>query len=207
MSTLIIGAHGSMGQRYQAILKYHLRKPFDCVDKELTGVKLLDRAQHYESFIVATPTETHAQIVSDLAIFGKPILCEKPVVKDAQEMDELILTLRRHKTPFRMMYQYSLLARENSIGSSYYKYFRHGSDGLVWDCMQIIALARGQCELSEDSAIWMCKINGRKISIYDMDSAYIGYVHKWFTEPAMDLGYLKAIHEKVREAAKRAPGA
>ncbi len=96
-----------------------------------------------------------------------------------------------------MTYQYSLIASKDTIGKSFYNYFRHGNDGLAWDCLQIIGLARGAISLEECSPVWSCVINGRRVPLAAMDAAYIGYVQSWFKNPHQDMGLLQAIHEKT----------
>jgi len=89
------------------------------------------------------------------------------------------------------------LAGKNRIGRSHYDYFRHGNDGLVWDCLQIIALARSAPLLRETSPMWSSMINGKALNIAHMDAAYMAYVQAWFKYPAQDMGEIIGIHEKV----------
>lgn len=203
MSVLIIGSEGSMGKRYQSILRF-LGKSFMCVDLHNKNTDYEYMHRRASGFIVATPTGTHHSIIKSLAPNRKPILCEKPVTKSPAEFTDMKVALMENKTPFRMMMQYEMLVGKSRIGPTFYDYFRHGNDGLIWDCMQIIALARGKVELRENSPIWMCKINGQMLSLSHMDAAYIGYVQKWFNDPSQDLGYLTAIHQKVQDSEKKA---
>lgn len=198
---LIIGSKGSMGQRYQAILKY-LGKKFEGIDLDTPPGIALNLTGKASSYIVATPTDTHVGIIRTLMPHGKPILCEKPVCTDVVELEKLFKDLKHARTPFRMMFQYALLSEANRVGKSHYNYFRHGNDGLVWDCLQIIALSRGPLELNEMSPIWTCVLNGKRIQIQDMDAAYIGYVQKWLVEPAQDLDRILAAHQKTSEIQK-----
>jgi hypothetical protein len=203
MSVLIVGSEGSMGKRYQAILKY-LNRKFICVDKQNTLNEVSTAAQKSQGIIIATPTHTHGDLIRQFAMLGKPILCEKPITKDPQELKDIITDLKTWGSPFRMMMQYEMLIDRSTIGPSHYDYFKHGSDGLIWDCMQIIALARAKLELREESPVWSCKINGKTLSLAHMDAAYIGYVQKWFQSPRQDLGYIESVHQKVLDAEKKA---
>ncbi len=196
MSTLIIGNKGSMGIRYQAILN-HLRKPFVGIDK---GGPI--PAEDFDSFIIATPTETHASIIQMLSPYKKPILCEKPVSKNIGEVTEILHQVSADKTPFKMMLQYEVLSANTTTGLSLYNYFRHGRDGLAWDCIQIIGLARGEVSLSEESPIWQCWINGKELSLSHMDYAYVKYVDDWFKQPHQDKSQILDIHVKTDEAAR-----
>lgn len=199
MSIVLIGSEGSMGKRYQAIFRY-LGIKFQSFDAH-HGLRLVTQAvSKAEGVVIASPTATHAQYIRALAPLRKPILCEKPVMKDLAELRECLAQLRDAGTPFRMMLQYSMLVQPNRIGRSFYNYFRHGSDGLIWDCLQVIALARGPCALKEESPVWSCMINGQRLNIAHMDAAYIAYIQKWLRDPSQDLEGIYAIHERVRAA-------
>lgn len=196
---LLVGAKGSMGKRYQSILRF-LGKDFIGVDKETDDRKRAKLMGECDGVIIATPTESHENLIAEMAPFKKPILCEKPVTKDLGGLIAVTKRLETEGTPFRMMFQYSMLVNPNRIGKTLYNYFRHGQDGIMWDCLQVIGLARGECVLKEDSPVWACMINGQRLSIADMDSAYIAYVQKWFTTPHQDLGAIRGLHERVHEA-------
>lgn len=199
MSILIVGADGNMGHRYRAIMRY-LGKEVLGTDRQHNRHHVKAMAEKSEGIIVATPTATHVDIIRDLIPLGKPILCEKPVTKDVSQIKELAKELGN--TPFRMVFQYSLLAEKNRIGRSYYDYFKHGSDGLGWDCMQVIAISRQRPDLGEESPIWKCMINGKPLQIGHMDAAYIAYCQEWFKKPSQDMGEIIAAHEKTHVIAK-----
>lgn len=192
-----------MGKRYKAILKF-LGKQFYAADKEISRKDYLNIAKNSTGVIIATPTETHEEIIRDMMPVKIPILCEKPVGMNISKLNDLIYDMQKSGTSFRMMFQYSHLIDKNRIGKTRYDYFRHGKDGLVWDCLQIIGLARGEVTLLEDSPVWSCVINGQTVDISHMDAAYVHYVQKWFSSPAQDLGFIQAIHEKVSDMAKEA---
>lgn len=191
---LVIGANGSMGTRYQAILK-HLGAPFICVD---IGSKLEDiRDKTITGVIIASPTETHLSFIELFAALGVPILCEKPLSKNKSELQQIKSIVEEHNVNLTMTMQYKMLDQRDIDGDTEYNYFKHGNDGLSWDCIQIIGLARGQVFLREDSPIWKCTLNGNKLSIADMDQAYIDFVKHWLKEPGDDIDELIDIHEKV----------
>lgn len=196
--TLLIGSEGSMGKRYQAILK-HLKRDYVPVDRYHTLEKIKEHAAECDNIIIATPTNTHVPYLRHLMPFKKPMLCEKPITKDIKELKEVFYELSQFERSIRMTMQYSFITDKGAEGDSLYDYFRHGSDGLVWDCMQIIALAKGKIELKEESPVWTCKINGDYLDIGDMDWAYVQNVADWFYQPYQDLSYLLDIHEKVSE--------
>lgn len=198
----IVGANGSMGKRYQAILNY-LDKPFRCIDVDTPLEEAKGVCQFATGVIVATPTETHLAILKLLGKQHVPILCEKPISKSVAEVTEILNFAKDSKIPFRMTYQYEMLDGSGRSGNSYYNYFRHGSDGLVWDCMQIISLARGDVKLEETSPVWTCRLNGKSLNLSLMDRAYIQYIEKWFEEPSQDLGLLLDAHLKTEEFEKK----
>ncbi len=191
--TLIIGSEGSMGKRYQAILKF-LGEPFGCYDLKTHGfLKLCDQ---YSRYIIATPTHTHLEWVARLDEYLKPILCEKPLSKDLVEVKEIL----KCKSPLSMMMQYTWLFDRHSFGRSFYDYYNHGPDGLIWDCFQIIALASGEIELKESSPVWSCRINGTKIQRQAMDAAYVEFVRAWLKgEAVVTRDQLLKWHEKVKQ--------
>lgn len=196
MSYLIIGANGSMGQRYQAILK-HLGKTVVCADVETPLEKVLNAADWADGVILATPTETHYDYLRWLAPqIDPPILCEKPVTKSMDELHLLFDLLIDQRTNFTMMLQYQMLDSDK-VGSSNYNYFRTGKDGLIWDCFQVIALARGPVHVDNTSPIWTCRLNGKALSLSDMDKAYVDFVAQWIERPGHDLAWLMDMHQKV----------
>lgn len=203
MKVLIIGSEGSMGKRYQAILDYIGHEKV-LADKKDDRIEICLKAMQSDRIIIATPTETHAQILHWVMPQGKPILCEKPVCKNLDELVEIISYAKWNKTPLAMVMQYKYLVEPESEGPSSYNYFRHGNDGLIWDCFQIIALAKGEVTLAEDSPYWQCQINGQRLSIESMDSAYVTMLREWIEKPYSDVENLYAIHEKVSKYANSA---
>jgi hypothetical protein len=193
--TLIIGSEGSMGKRYQAILK-HLHEPFEKYDPKLHGSKFPDDRE-FKRFIIASPTDTHAMWVKKLDVYKRPILCEKPLSKDLEEVEDIL----QCESPITMMMQYYMLADKQSYGPSFYNFYHHGPDGMVWDCFQIIALAKGEVELHETSPIWKCMINGRNIQRGHMDGAYVEFVREWIRGGLPALGRIQLMlwHRKVKE--------
>lgn len=196
MNVLIIGANGSMGTRYRAILA-HLGVNYWCVDKGDQIRDVLELAEKATHVIVATPTETHLSVLASLSEIKCPILCEKPLAKSYYELvmiRDLVLSKRLNLT---MTMQYKMLDDVNSEGLSSYDYFKHGSDGLNWDCLQIIALARGEVSVKERSPVWKCTLNGKILKLSDMDMAYIKFIEYWLENPGDDIDDLIRIHEKV----------
>lgn len=199
MKVLIVGSEGNMGQRYKMILKY-LKVPFSCFDTKLE-TSLLAASLDCDRAIIATPTEHHTSNIRDVMKYLKgPILCEKPICKDLLELGKLLDECKANGTDLRMVYQYKKVYRDDVLaGPSYYNYFKHGSDGLNWDCIQIIGLARGSVRISENSPFWNCVINGQTLRIQDMDMAYVEYVADWLKSPVLCAGPDEILdaHKKV----------
>lgn len=205
MSVLIVGAAGNMGARYRAILEY-LGEDFVGVDREhsfLETARLAERASH---ILITTPTHTHAHLIEKLSIFGKPIKCEKPIVKDAQEVARLYDVTAKNGSNLSMVYQYKELVHPDEVGWSSYDYFKHGGDGLAWDCIQILGLAKGEVLLNETSPIWKCTINDRDLSIADMDTAYVQMVGNWLDGADQDASEIIAAHSRASEWERKLNG-
>lgn len=194
---LIVGGLGNMGKRYRLILE-SLGKSTCVVDKMHDYKTILDLAMQSDGIIIATPTDTHIDFINLFAPLGKPILCEKPLCKDLDVLQKTFNNLKKYNTPFSMILQYGELVDPNSTGVSSYNFFRHGSDGLFWDCIQIIGLAKGIVGVSEKSHIWKCEINGKKINVADMDYAYERFIFNWLLKPSQDLDMLFNMHKKVK---------
>lgn len=189
---LLLGAKGSMGRRYQAILKY-LGKPY-------IGLDLNDNPhftkQEITGIIIATPTETHFNLIKKYASWGVPILCEKPITKNQHELDE-ILSLTGLKLQMVNQYEFLNIGKEKGK-KTHYNYFRHGNDGIEWDCINIIGLSHSKTiTLLEDSPVWTCVINGKKLHLSHMDKAYVEMVETWLKKPKNNLSYAKKAHLKV----------
>lgn len=199
MSVLIVGADGNMGARYKAVLEY-LGVPYSGVDKHHSEQWVQTAARNAKSIIIATPTDTHTQVIRTLGELNRPILCEKPLTKDMDDLEDCLDFCRDVGTNLTMVYQYSMLnPGPELMGWTHYNYFRHGSDGLVWDCIQVIGLARGPLALEESSPIWTCTLNGRTLSLSSMDRAYVDFVDNWLRRPGHSLDMLQDIHEKTAE--------
>lgn len=189
--TLLIGCLGSMGQRYQAILNY-LKEPFEGIDVAKFSKRPF---KEFDRFIIATPTPTHFKWFLELQEFKKPILIEKPISKNLDEVRQIV----NGQAPVSMMMQYKFLMDPTSMGPSSYNYFRHGNDGLVWDLFQIIALSNSHPDIAEDSPIWSCWINGKKLNLSDMDAAYVKAVSSFLSGQMVPPHQIIKWHEKVAE--------
>lgn len=194
-----------MGKRYQAILS-HLGKSFCTADIETPNSEIMSYAKASDGIVLATPTGTHVDYIQSLAHLKRPILCEKPIAMNLTDLKTVREIVEKTNLNFSMTLQYKMLDFETSRGPSKYNYFRHGNDGLVWDCIQIIGLARGEVSLSESSPIWECILNNRVLNLSMMDRAYVDFVQEWLISPGQDIGWIMDMHYKTQEMAERLSG-
>lgn len=196
----LIGSEGSMGLRYQTILNY-LREPFVALDKaKPDSAMIIKKASACDKIIIATPTITHMEYLRAFLPLKKPILCEKPVWKNLDELIDLHAECNRNGWSYNMVMQYKEYDISQDTGRwSSYNYFRHGDDGKAWDCMQTIGLAKGPVWIKEDSPVWECTINGRSLAFNFMDRAYVIHTMKFIAgtlDQTMD--EILLLHKKVQ---------
>lgn len=192
---LLVGSEGAQGKRYQAILR-HLNRRYARMDLRVVDDFSWDEITH---IILATPTANHVEEFRRFAATGRPILVEKPFSKHVESIRQLARIYDGYE--LAMVMQYRHLLRPGHEGLSYYNYFRHGSDGLAWDCLQTIAFAKGDVQLSETSPIWSCQINGQPLDISEMDGAYVTEVDEFLWGRRQSWDEIIAIHEKVERYA------
>lgn len=201
MKICVIGYLGNMGQRYCRILE-HLGHQWIGTDAcESHGFYDFVRpTKEADAVIIASPTRAHADQVRVLKDCGLPILCEKPLTKDLVELEKLLEDLKFAGTRLQMVSQYDYIYFPKSVISpTIYNYFKHGSDGIYWDCINIIYHASDIVILRETSPIWYCQINGYSLKLADMDHAYITMVDWWLKDPKDDLGRIWNAHKKAHD--------
>lgn len=196
MSVLLLGHLGGMGKRYAAIL--------NALGETVLGYDQgddLDRVQlgSIRGIIIATPTDLHLSHIARFKGTGIPILCEKPFTRDVPLLQAFAAGYKPSDSPLQMVMQYEFLCDKNARGPSVYNYFRHGNDGLYWDCIQIIGLAKSHVEIREESFFWHCVINGQTLNIQAMDWAYYFMLKDWLAAPKHDLPRIVDIHKKVAQ--------
>lgn len=194
MNVFIAGIMGNMGSRYMKILSQMPKLNIYGWDREVSFVQQAEfcRQKNVDRIIIATPTSTH---VDALNLFTSicphiPILCEKPIARQALDGSPDNLT---------MVNQYAYLVDPDSIGKTYYNYWKTGNDGLYWDCINIIGMANGDVEVKADSPIWQCQINGKQLSLADMDQAYVDMIEDWVKEPIPNGDYIDHAHMAVED--------
>lgn len=192
MSIGIIGASGNMGRRYAAVCRY-VGIPWLGFDIDNIHT-ITDYAESLKSLLIATPTATHLELIQSFQKLRLPMLVEKPVVTNAEDLE----TLLSLGAPVRMVNQYQYLCDSGSSGESHYDYWNSGKDG-VWDFINIVGLSETPPILRNSSPIWKCQINGQALNIRDMDHAYCDMIWDWYKNPTPNLSYLESAHRKVLE--------
>ncbi len=202
MKVYIFGNKGNMGRRYAAILRELGHESYGCDPSAPECSQPLGSFDDYDAYIVATPTSTHLEILSDLLDCNKPVLCEKPFVKNAGiELTLLLKYAEERKMQLSMVsqYDYCILNKEET-GLTSYDYYHSGPDGIAWDCINLIWHASGPIELKNESPIWKCQINGESLTLDLVADSYLTMINEWLNRP-YEPQYeriLKA-HQKVEE--------
>jgi hypothetical protein len=171
----VIGFMGNMGRRYCAIL--------DFFKVDYIGTDIDDHAwPEAERVIIATPTDTHYSILKKFRDFKGKILCEKPITKCKEELEEI----KSWNLNLSIVNQYRYLNSLSRIhaleNTSFYDYFNSGKDGIVWDCISLVALAKGKITLSNKSPGWTCMLNGKEYLSQFMDDAYVMMIKEWLMD-------------------------
>lgn len=150
-----------------------------------------------DAFIIASPTMAHEGHIEWFSQFKKPMLCEKPICVGIPEL------AIKNTNLIQMVCQYKYLSpydfyRDND--TSYWDYWNSGRDGLVWDCIQVIGLAKNKITLENTSPKWRCKINNHTYQIQSMDFAYIEMIKKWLNkETICEYSEFMNWHQKTLE--------
>lgn len=208
---LIMGGNGNMGRRYQAILKslgvdYIV---FDLAENlGVTRYYQTLRAHLYEcdGVIIATPTKAHYQNLMEVIGFGASdvaILCEKPFSLNFDEVEACRRAVTSSSVKFQMVNQYRHVDRDRlrwhgEENETIYDYYHSGTDGIFWDCINIIGLdTTGNITLKNDSPVWKCKLNGHYVNRSDVDQSYVAMVKLWLERPITNVDYMVQAHQKT----------
>jgi hypothetical protein len=182
-----------MGRRYQAILR-HLGRRVCPLDVEARPAEVERLARHAEGIVLATPTGTHAAYCQLLEALAVPLLCEKPVTMDLPTLEVIL----RRPGPFAMMAQYAMLDDPAASWETAYNFYQSGSDGLAWDCVTLLGLARGPVTLRAESPVWRCRLNGRALTLDAVGQAYVDFVASWLERPGFqDRAWVREAHRRA----------
>ena len=180
----IVGYNGNMARRYRAILDY--------LDISHCGEDVghrFGRLDECQGVIITTPTNMHLWHLDQFERTGLPILCEKPISLG-------VFTLPKDAN-IQMVNQYAFTGPWPE-GVTYYNNWNTGKDGLEWDCINIIGLARGEVVVENNSPFWKCAINGKELTLHDIDMGYIKMIEAWAKRPEPNIDYILKAHDKVR---------
>ena len=116
MRIAVIGA-GRMGAlRTEDLVKFGAE--VTVFNRTLAGAKLLAdkfnsgsgeisniQKSKFDGYVVATATDSHVGLLSDLIPLGKPILCEKPISLTVEETDSVIADCKKFGTHIQVGFQ------------------------------------------------------------------------------------------------------
>jgi hypothetical protein len=182
VKVLLIGGKGSMGKRYQAILKMMDKDAiiYDWFDKKVStedGIMDLSKVE-FDKAIICSTTETHYDYCRQMIDLEKPFLCEKPLSKSLEECEDL--ADRDVKYLGNVVCNYSLISRffsdffEGPLIIEY-DYYNPGKDHILWDGCQLIYLDKN-AKLSNRSPVWKLKMGGSEIMYSLVERSYIWMV-------------------------------
>lgn len=184
MNIFLYGGAGNMGKRYQAILlhqgvKYHI------IDPEHGYNEPYDIFP--DGIIIATPTETHFDLILDChgQFPDVPILCEKPISKEYDEIKELVNTDGLNLTMVNQ-YEYAIYCKPQTLknGMTFYDFYNSGKDGILWDVINIVGLHKNKSNpvlIANNSPFWTCSIDGRILDITDVERGYHYMIDCWIS--------------------------
>jgi hypothetical protein len=135
-----------------------------------------------------------------IAGLGLGFLCEKPIDQSAKRIQELIDL----GADGRMVCNWAFVSQNPLIpGMNQVQYdnYNTGKDGLAWDCIQLIHLAKDFPELSTNSPYLNCHINGTRIHEGHIALSYKKMIEAWLEDPTRlwSLQEAKKATEKVIE--------
>jgi hypothetical protein len=176
----IVGYKGNMGRRYAAICKYEGIK--------YSGNDSTGAIRESEKYIIATPTDTHAHILLDIATtISKPasFLIEKPIDRNFKKGLRAIEAAESlgHKVYMVNNYAYYSEGIIEDEGDTHYDFYNSGGDGIAPDCIQLIHLARnGVGYLKNENPVWDCMINGTQLNRELIDICYIRMIKDFYSD-------------------------
>lgn len=161
----VIGGLGRIGRRYRSLLAY-MGEGVLVYDTAQDGEALGDVLSRSTHCILATPTETHLDVLSQIPE-NIPVLVEKPVAKHAD------FDASRPNAYTVCNYKFVFEALEAEVGSHVvYDYYNSGPDGLHWDCCQLIHLDK-KAELRSELPFWTLLIDNKQVPYTTLEKSYL----------------------------------
>lgn len=159
-----------MGKRYTAIVKWlgHDVVGFDQGDPWKNAID-----QKPDRTIIASPTIKHYDHCMSCISADIPFLCEKPISKDIDEVVAIRDRCIETGVDGRMVCNWAFLSKvplQPGTCNISYSHYNTGNDGLFWDMIQPIYLARFkdgkyQISISTESPTFNCHIFNSQFSI------------------------------------------
>lgn len=194
MKVLVMGSDGRQGKRYCSIIENSVNNKevlrHDFLDDE---TDLVQKVKDAYAVIIATPTHLHEEHLRLIGMMrgqttgtGLRVLMEKPAAMTLDGVKRMRKFAKERCLDLCMVnqYQYALEHAataqgkdpEEANGTTFYDYYMSGTDGLAWDCIQLIGLAKGRIKLSNQSPVWRCAINGIVLNRSDIDQSYVDMI-------------------------------
>ena len=190
MRVLLIGGRGSIGRRYEKILKFLDQEViiFDTADREHPSIKKNEyyieslRSMNngsWDKAIVCSPTKMHYSHVRGLLDlrkkYGKKdILVEKPVSKDPLEIEKI----NQDRVFMVCNYKFALVGRRPLE----WTYYNTGSDGAYWDLIQLLHI-NPALKISTEGTIWKLKTNEGDLTYREVEQGYHDMVSSFLFKP------------------------
>lgn len=183
----LIGGNGSIGRRYQAILK-SINESFMVMEiGQALNLNNCDQA------IVATPTETHFEFALRLKEWGRPFLIEKPASIHLKECEEM----KSWACPGYIVNNYEFLQSNlwypKEVESIAYDFYNTGKDGLAWDLCQLIYMAKrykARFSGKAHSPEWTMYINNEWVEYNDLEITYIDMIRAFIQQDVRRLMHI-----------------
>ncbi len=180
MKVCILGSSGNMGRRYASICDF-LDIAWHPCDPASDTQDAWMQAQ-FTHFIIATPTEHHLGDILKIRSYAetktKPVLCEKPVLicPDQTPLGALSAVVEMNPETYMVNnYRFVDFYDDIETGNDHtmYAYYNSGPHGILWDCIQLVYLAKSTFIGNTQSPRWFAQINGRVVSRASIDASYI----------------------------------
>ena len=179
MKILIIGGNGSIGKRYQAIMR-HENILFEVVDDQ-NGVDL--SRYSFDKALIASPTATHKDYCMQLVSMKKEFLCEKPLAQTQEEAQFVATAAKNVGVQAAIVCNWKVLV-ERLVRNIYppykivYDYYNTGNEDLKWNMAQLIYLD-SWVRIYTDSPRWNVQINGQDIKYRQLEHSYVLMIKDW----------------------------
>ena len=190
----VLGQYGRMGRRYTAILKWlgHAVDGWDVTEVGKSHTpnigRLCPSLRNYTHVIIATPTDIHADLMTQCCQSGVPyVLCEKPMCMDYRRAKQLAEVVSHSQTDVRVVCNWAyvregvvLTARSHRIRYSNWYTGPHSDD---WNLIQIHYLDKTGRAMVSLGPRFECRIDGSDVTLADIDNSYIRMLSTWLSSP------------------------